>query len=231
MPSNDREYRINVVMFRVFVVLMCVATVWYMVQQINGYITQTIYLQQANTYQQQARKLIVEMHEIMISSEDINKTTMDVWHDANYLYSQRQSSSNTQLPYDRWNRVIKVNLATATKSTKDETRKYMWVLGTGYLDEDQAITNLKADPKYKAQKEKLKPKVLAVAKAIRMLNPTDRSEISYQKILRTYAYFEQYIDQTMQPMGNYFYQVTSLNALSMQYMQLYRELDIEIPVR
>ncbi len=196
---------------------------WEANQQVNIDNTQ-------NTYYQQARILVNDIHQIMVEAEALNKLTMNVWYYSTKRFNDRQGDSSYYTSYEVWDQFFNTNASMENTDDEDQIRQYIWIKGSGYIEPSQAIENLLMDDKFMSKQENLKSRISKIEQSMLTLNPADRSDLSYQKLLKIYSIFIQYTNRTFTPTGNYIYSSATLTNLSMQYIQLHNELIIEIPI-
>ncbi len=89
---------------------------WEANQQVNIDNTQ-------NTYYQQARILVNDIHQIMVEAEALNKLTMNVWYYSTKRFNDRQGDSSYYTSYEVWDQFFNTNASMENTDDEDQIRQ------------------------------------------------------------------------------------------------------------
>jgi hypothetical protein len=179
-----------------------------------------------STYDSRARRLIDDMYATMVLAEDINTARYDVIFRS--LYHENEKSIVNFGFANTWMRVARIDPNAVVRNPDAVYEAYLRD-GDVFVSPAKALENLQNDSAYRTKIETMRGQAAGIAKAIRALQPTDKASDSYQKMIRTYAYFEQYIEHTLVPPNSALLGSSTLLEAANQYMHLHRELRIELP--
>jgi hypothetical protein len=178
-------------------------------------------------YNAAARRVIDDMQATMVLAEDLNTVHYDVWHQAN-TQATRRGGIAFLVPYG-WMRVVRIDLTSISRDRAETYKRYIVDPMASIIDPDRVMNTLLSDPEYIERGYTLRRQASAVGKDVRALQPVDRASVSYQKIIKMYAYFERYIESTIVGPATYDQLAQLQPQVAAEYMQLYREVRVELP--
>ena len=177
-------------------------------------------------YDSRARRLIDDMYATMVLAEDINTTRYEVLFRAQY---HENENSLVNLGFaGNWMRVARID-PNAVVRNPDVFYEVFLRDGSIYVSPAKAMENVQNNSEYREKIVTMRGQAGGISKAIRALQPVEKSSESYQKLIRMYAYFEQYIENTIVPPNNSVLGSATLFEAANNYMQLHRQLRIELP--